>query len=205
MKQLLILIFFCFITAQSGFAMPSIRPVHIPPMPPEIDLSTVAKSNEEGKTKITIISLEGFSASQDTRFRRIVKNTEAVINSIAFRTLIEGWYFEGKNQFHMTSDSPKAVYRKIMGSNWELDYRLEWIWKTSVIGYTRPEVRWIVFNSRKFDSLPDDMIAQNICHEFGGHKLGRYNHEFEPTPERLFSVPYGAGWSCGEIYRELFK
>lgn len=170
-----------------------------------IALGLLVLSTPAFAVKVEVVSLTGFSHIQAARFRQVAKNTEAVINSPGFKAMIEGWYWKKKNRFVDTTDTPKQVYAKISSKDWKLEYRLEWLWARSTIGYTYPDVPWIALNSRKWGVLDDADISANICHEAGGHKFGRYAHTFEWTPDRPYSVPYGLGYACSYFYRKMYE
>jgi hypothetical protein len=175
------------------------------PVPSKPDTEIVLAPTVVTYVAIEIVSLTGFTPEQETRFRKIVSNTEAVINEVQFKKEVEGWRWNGKNSFVDTSDTPKQVYSKVTSQSWKLEYRLEKLRPFSkTIGYTYPNVSWIAFNAKKFPVLEDAEIAANICHEYAGHKLGRYQHGQQYTKDRPYSVPYGLGSICERIYKRLF-
>lgn len=174
-----------------------------PPILPELDIELPARS--ERLVKIEIKSLKGFDSIQELRFRNIVANLNKVVNLKAFETEVKAHTYKGKNYFVDTSDTPEEVFNKITSADWPLEYRLEWIAARSTIGYTYPNVSWIALNSRKFYSLTDADIAANICHEYGGHKFGRYNHAMKWSESRDYSAPYGLGTICNKLYKRVVK
>lgn len=157
------------------------------------------------KTEVVIVYLSGFSPKEEARFKEIVRKTQIVINLPQFQSRVENFTFNGEKRFHFTPDSTIKVFQKITSQRWLLEYKLEWIWAKSTIGYTMKSVSWIALNSRRFGKMKDSAVAANICHEFGGHKLGSYDHEKQWNPKRDFSVPYGIGTICGELYEELTR
>lgn len=155
--------------------------------------------------KLEVISLKGFEGDKELRFRNIVANTQKVVNLKAFEERVKFHTFNGKNYFVDTTDTPVQVYEKVTSEDWKLEYRLEWISASSTIGYTYPSVKWIALNSRKWYQLDDAEISANICHEYGGHKFGRYNHAQKWARSRDYSTPYGLGTICEELYRKVIK
>ena len=152
---------------------------------------------------VKVTKLSGFSVPEAARFSRIVDGVEQIINSPEFKTMAVGWYFKGENRYHDTTATPAEVYARVTSQDWALDYELQSrIFKTSTIGYTKPSWSKIVLYRDKFHNLDDAEIARNICHEYGGHKLGRYGHSMKPTPERPFSAPYGLGYICWKLYKK---
>ena len=203
MKSVFILILVFFITscAQVPVKPPSDVATEVL-APVEVVTETPAPVFTVQGLKIGIKELKGFSTVQEKRFREIVAETEKTINSEKFKASVRDWYHKGKKQFFDTTDTNEQVLAKILSYDWVLEYRLEKMRiGSSVIGYTYPDVTWIVINARKWSSLSDAEISGNICHEYGGHKLGRYKHEYNNSPNRPFSVPYGVGYLC----RDLFK
>jgi len=155
-------------------------------------------------TGVEVKSLRGFNSIQELRFRHISANVQLVINHKLFREKILTHTYNKKLDFVDTTDTPAQVYAKIMSKPWVLEYRLEKIKNTSVIGYTYPSVSWIALSSGKWLNLKDWEIARNICHEYGGHKFGRYSHAMKWSRSRDFSAPYGIGKACSDVYKVLF-
>jgi hypothetical protein len=160
------------------------------------------------KTRVELVSLTGFSKSQEERFKKILTNVEVVLNSDEFKKAILNHTWEGKKQFVDTTDTNQQVLDKILSKYWKVEYRLEYIKKKLfvplTVGYTLPSVSWIVINSKIFDDYDDELIANNIFHEYGGHKLGRYSHSKKRNKTREYSVPYAVGNIAEKIYRKMF-
>jgi hypothetical protein len=175
-----------------------------PKVPVVVAPEVIVPSKVEGMpVQILILSLKGFNGVQEMRFRAVSANTEVIINSAEFKDKIIGWKYSNKSQFVSTSDSPAQVYQKIMSKHWALDYKLESL-RSSTVGYTYPDVNWIAINSNKWNKFEDADISGNICHEYGGHKLGRYDHTSSYNSARPYSAPYGIGDTCRELYRKKF-
>jgi hypothetical protein len=168
------------------------------PLPPAISKQEV---------EVVVRELKWFSAiaGAEERFRKIAANTQKVINSKAFEHRVRNHRYLGDLQFVDTTDTPDEVYEKITSSNWNLEYHLvKMRLGSSVVAYTNTNDNWIAFNSRKWLTLSDADIASNICHEYGGHKLGKYTHAKVWSKARDFSAPYGIGTACESVYREMF-
>lgn len=152
---------------------------------------------------VKVANLSGFSVAEASRFTRIADGVEQIVNSPEFRAMVLEWHYKGAKRFVDTNDTPAEVLKKITSQDWALVYELQSrLWKTSTIGYTKPSWTKIVIYRDKFHNLDDAEIARNICHEYGGHKLGRYGHSSRPTPERPYSVPYGVGFICWKLYKK---
>lgn len=188
-------------------AVDTMKPVEVKPSQPTLPEHPKPLPDQKPEIAIIIKELKWFSAipGSDARFRKIAANTQKVINSKKFEDRIRGHKYEGKSQFVDTTDTPDQVYEKIMSKDWVLEYRLEKLrLGSSTIGYTYPSVSWIAFNSRKWHVLSDADISANICHEYGGHKFGRYSHSMKWNKARPYSTPYGIGTACSEVYEEMF-
>jgi hypothetical protein len=65
---------------------------------------------------------------------------------------------------------------------------------TSAVAYRQPPADMIFINRAHFDVGHSDFdlyeLAGTLAHEGIGHLLGGYDHSFEWTPSRDFSVPY---------------
>lgn len=201
--KLLILLLGVFLVSGMASRRPQIPP-NTAPTPAPTEVETMAARTDR-LVKIEVKSLQGFNGEQELRFRHIVANTEKVVNLKAFEEMVKAHSYQGKNYFVDTTDTPVQVYEKITSANWILEYRLEWLWAKSTIGYTYPSVTWIAFNSRKWYSLSDAEISANICHEYAGHKFGRYSHSQEWNKARPYSAPYGIGTICEKLYKRLVK
>lgn len=178
------------------------QPVPELPPPPVQAPETLPAKAPNIKVRILVKSLTNFSPAAAARFRKVVANLETVVNSPEFEAGVKGWYHKGKNEFFDTTDTPAQVFNKITSKDWELEYKMMWLAHKSTVGYTKPEVSWIALNTRNY--LADEDLAQNICHEYGAHKLGGYVHSYYPTADRPFSGPYGVGYLCGTIYEKMF-
>jgi len=172
-----------------------------PDIPPPTTPKETLPSRTERLIKVHVKSLQGFNGEQELRFRHIAASVEKIVNLKLFEEMVKAHSYQGKNYFVDSTDTPAQVFEKITSTDWVLEYRLEALNPfSSVIGYTLPTVTWIAFNSRKWYSLSDADIAANICHEFGAHKLGRYNHSAKWNKARDYSVPYAIGTICSKLY-----
>jgi hypothetical protein len=178
---------------------PNTAPTPIPTTPETLPART------ERLIKIQVMSLKDFNGEQDLRFRHIVAGVEKVVNLKGFEEMVKAHTYKGKSLFVDTSDSPSQVFEKITSKDWLLEYRIERLTSNKTIGYTLPSVTWIAFNSKFWYKLEDAEIAANICHEYGGHKFGRYSHSMKWNEARDYSAPYGLGTICKNLYRRVMK
>ncbi len=157
----------------------------------------VGMTSGKPQVLVKVKSLKGFNADQALRFIAVANNTQVVINSDEFRSAIVTHTWKSVSTLTDTTDTPFQVFAKITAADWNL--------ARSTIGYTYPDVSWIAINSRKWDSLTDADISGNICHEYGGHKFGKYSHSMKWTASRDHSAPYWIGDKCREVYSKLFR
>jgi len=183
-----------FIISMACFGMGSKPPVKVP------DVVTLPQPSPV-HVEIQILKLTGYSPKQEVRYRKVIARTEEVINSEAFKARVLNFQHKGKAQFFDTLDSNQTVLTKVLSKHWPLDSRLEYMRKgSSTIGYTYSSVQWLALNARKFDGLSDKELSANLCHEMGGHKIGRYGHSSNYTSNRPLSGPYALGAICSDLY-----
>lgn len=110
----------------------------------------------------------------------------------------------GSSGFENTDDTPEQVWAKMQAADVVIDvliYQPSW-WERmkdrmgkGVVGYEDSDgvhVNGLILDG---ESMPD--VADNLAHETF-HQLG-YTHDFNPTPERPYSAPYGVGVMVGEV------
>lgn len=165
--------------------------------------TTPPKTNEPTSEvfRFDLINLSGFTDSEKEKMKRVILNTEKIVFSKDFDSKVLGFKFNGENKFHYTEKSNKEVLELLKSKPWVIDYRKEWLWAKSTIAYTYPSISYVVINSRRFGELLESDISANICHEIGGHKVGGFDHEKKWNKKRDYSVPYGIGSICSELYK----
>lgn len=79
---------------------------------------------------------------------------------------------------------------------------------TAAIAYRQPPDPAVFFNRAYYDVTSADFdiyeLAGSLAHEALGHSLGGYDHAFDWTPDRDFSVPYsisGASSRNGDAFQ----
>lgn len=113
----------------------------------------------------------------------------------------------------MTSLSPGQVFETIMSGAEKLSPEIDGeadISVTldardagSVIGYTYPNTRMQWIYASFFGRATPADIAGNLAHEYC-HKIG-FEHEFNFTSLRQYTVPYAIGYLTREIANNLTK
>ena len=142
---------------------------------------------------------------------------EAAINSEAFRNRVLNFTYQGKKEFVQNNGmTNQQIYDYLMSGaeklpapsapNHVMDLSLALYAPgifddKTVIGYTSEDDPIIHINRRIYrDSDPSD-IADNLVHEWC-HKMG-FDHDFEVTERRNYSVPYGIGYIIDDLVQKL--
>lgn len=89
----------------------------------------------------------------------------------------------------------------------EVDYELDLIVDDyyspfNTVGKTYPDVKYILCNTKFFDSYPTKLVGSNFLHEWG-HKLG-FDHDFNWTYERDFSICYQLNLIYEAVWEEVY-
>ena len=114
--------------------------------------------------------------------------------------------------FYYTDLTKEQVYQKLMDcaedlspvKDQEIDICIDTYYKNNgVIGYTYPNTKWQWINLKFFKNYTAADVASNFAHEFA-HKLG-FDHEYNFTNNRQYSVPYAVGYKINEICNKLLK
>lgn len=157
--------------------------------------------------KVETINLEDFKEDEE-RFKKIAKNVEFIINSSEFKELVLGHVVTplSRKGFYDVSDmlkmSNEEAFDTMMNGDWKLNY-IRYCSSKSTVGYTYPSVSWIKINSCHSNYKSDELVAQNICHEYGGHKRG-FRHNSSDNKYRPYSFPYAVGAICKSLYVKHF-
>lgn len=181
-------------------------PVDVP-TPPSL-IESLSANIFHVHRKVTISNLEGFTPEQKQRLKTIVIVLEKVINSDEMRQLVS----EHRVQPYKSSvdfwdvEAPLAMsgrdaWAKTMSDDWNMEY-MGYSSRSSTVGYTYENVNWIKLNTRHVNFKDDSLIAQNMCHEFGGHKRG-FRHSYRNSIYRSYSYPYAIGNMCRILYKKF--
>jgi hypothetical protein len=154
--------------------------------------------------------MSGFSSLEIQRLTHIAKNLEKIINGseitdllsqhrvVPYKTAVSFW--DINSPLELTWRDAWAI---TMRSDWDMDYEGYKSWR-STVGYTYANVKWIKLNKSHSNFRHDHLIAQNFCHEFGGHKRG-FRHASKNNVYRPYSYPYALGKICADLYQKHFK
>jgi len=162
---------------------------------------------------VIIQSLSGFNDSQEQFVRSAMRKFETAMNSgllkqriIGF-TNIPGLRFEDNLGF-----TNQQVYEKLIAGsetykpevNFQADLFLVLVEEFiplflpyTAIGFGLPGSKEITTGTWWFNRASEARYAGHIAHEWS-HKAG-FDHSFEPTPTRQFSVPYAFGAIVEEL------
>jgi hypothetical protein len=168
---------------------------------------------DQSRMKVNFLALNGYSEADQEKVRAAAALLERVLNSAEFRQAVLS-FTGGGTGVGASGDRPGFVgskgltndqlYQTLMrgresyaaADDYTLDVSLSlyvppWHKRHAVIGYTYPESEIIYANQYFFRDFTPGEVAANLAHEWT-HKLG-FEHAYERTPDRPFSVPYGIG------------
>ena len=153
------------------------------------------------------ISLKDFNRDQESKMRKAIERLLIVINSKEFKTRVLDHQYNNEFAFaNNNGQTNEEIYNTIMDGaeslNSEVDQEIDidvtlYYKNNSTVGYTYPNTPNIWVNNKFFSTFSLGKVAANLTHEWT-HKLG-YEHDFNSTTKRSFSVPYGVG----KIMQEL--
>ncbi len=148
----------------------------------------------------------------------LVGATMQIVNSPEFKSRVLGAYYNKRPGFTYTTDTPEQVMQKVLNGNertnqegndchWSLKYKFQLqapkpFQNYVVVGWTTPYDPIVYINTYGYDKRSDAGIVGTIVHE-EAHKLG-YDHPFNNTPDRPYSVPYALGNIAAELYSKKF-
>lgn len=152
-----------------------------------------------------------FFANDLLKLNKAIKYVEEFINSVEFEVLVLNYKFTDsdgfvREYFHYTDLSRAEVLAKIFSGSEvlnpeadgeaDIQIELDTSWTRNVIGYTYPTTPWQWIYAKFFRNWSAEEIAGNLMHEYM-HKLG-FDHEYQYTYDREYSVPYALGYACEE-------
>ena len=166
----------------------------------------------------TNLKSSNFFTNDLIKLNKAVKYVEEFVNSEEFKTLVLNFKFTDYDEviypgFHYTPFTRQGILSTILSgsevltpeSDGEADIQIELdtSWTLNVIGYTYPTTptQWIY--AKFFRNWSAEEIAGNIMHEYM-HKLG-FDHEYQYTFNREFSVPYALGYACEKYAKSSQK
>lgn len=151
--------------------------------------------------------LRDFSAQQAQKMDEAIEKLVAIVNSEKFKQRVLNHTYNGVLTFVDNEGlTNREIYERLMqgsetlnpaiDSEMDIDITLYYS-NNSTVGYTYPNSERIWVNDKFFRSNSLGRVAANVIHEWT-HKLG-FDHDFNRTTRRNYSVPYG----IGTIVRQL--
>jgi hypothetical protein len=171
--------------------------------------------------RVNLVEKVDFKPGEAEKLSNAVAIWEKVWNSPEFQHLVLNFgYYERvgffrrlkyRSGFRLTQYNSKGVLDFILSGSeilspekdGEADIALTIDRRTteSVIGYTYPATKMQWIYSKFFNSMDVAEIAGNLAHEYC-HKLG-FEHEFNPTALRQYTVPYAIGYMTRDLARKM--
>jgi hypothetical protein len=162
-----------------------------------------------GQFTATINSIRKYG-NYETKAREAVASFVKIYNSDEFKLRVVNFKWKGQNQFADSAGlTNEQVYNKILsgseianaGNDFDADINLKAYSKGwplgSAIGFTDPDDNLIYTKWHFIKKSTVKELAAHYAHEYC-HCLG-FEHDFEDTDQRPFSVPY----AIGDIIEEL--
>lgn len=165
---------------------------------------------EEAFTFDFNVKMIRMNRDKEEKVYRAIELLRDVVKSAEFKKRILNHKYKGRKIFFQNRGlSNYQIYRKLLAGVEELNpYRnnamdLELALFTdhssNVIGYTLPTTRRVWMNTKYFNRYSTIQIAANLFHEWL-HKLG-FDHDYDRTMRRKYSVPYAIGYIVRDIAR----
>jgi hypothetical protein len=173
----------------------------LPQEKPVVTLPQHSQPTIESEYKVKFIPVEYYTTpEQRTKITRSgvkVKETmqsECAKDFILKRKLIDT---NGKTQ--------QQVYDHLMSLSGDVPVKMYYRRFTSAVAYRQPPSKEINLNTKYFTTdLSDCEWAATMAHEGLGHSLGEYDHDFEYSPSRSYSVPYTLGGGDSALGGDVF-
>jgi hypothetical protein len=173
-------------------------------------------ASEEG-LRVQIDALHGFSQIDEEKVERAATVLEGALNSEEFQNEVLNFTWNGERSFADNGGlTNEKIYSAIIAgretysdqedhiANLNLTlYSPPFFKRWSVVGYGYPGKPQVYVNRNYFKSMSLASLAGLLAHEWC-HKLG-FNHDYQRTAKRPYSVPYGVGGIVTQIANALFK
>lgn len=183
--------------------------------------------------KVILNKHSGFTGTRYVKLLRCVDLLEKTVNSPAFEERVKNFSYykwvtirygflglkkrqvlERGDNFRWNDGLTKEeIFNDLMEGDevllpekdFEIDLDMSYIVRSynGVLGYTYPNIIGTYIYSWFFDSAEDWEIVGNMMHEYW-HKKG-FDHEFNFTALREFTVPYAIGYIAEKVAKEIKK
>lgn len=157
------------------------------------------------------LSIRDFSAEKEAKLQDAIERMLIVINSEDFKQKVLNHEYQGVKTFVDNKGlSNEEVYQVLLDGaetlNGVVDHEMDldltlYYANNSTVGYTYPNTNRVWTNDKFFTTNSLGKVAGNIVHEWT-HKLG-FEHDFNSTARRNYSVPYAVGNIIQELVDSL--
>jgi hypothetical protein len=182
--------------------------------PPPMTLPTPTNIDDvTGGLTVQIRKANYFSATQLAKLNSAREFLEKVLNSEEFKQKVLHHTYNNQETYVQNGGLTNLqIYKKMMmgaesypvqtEANRTMDFFAELYYsRKNVIGYTNPSTATVFMNSKYFNYFTPAQVAGNMVHEWL-HKLG-FEHDYDRTARRPFSVPYAVGDMVDELMLKL--
>jgi hypothetical protein len=173
-------------------------------------VSSAAKnfSSKLTLTNYTLASSRSKVLKAEQLLLKVIRSPEFKKAVLEYTYRLKGKKYAG---FSTTSLTRQQVYEKIIAgaesylkqdnNRMDLTLTLYTDNDSNTVGYTYPNKKTVYVNTKFFYDNEPVYVAQNMMHEWL-HKIG-FDHDFEETLRRPYSVPYAVGRLIGSVYNKL--
>ena len=164
--------------------------------------------------RVNILDTKNFSNKDQKKLDTVIATVESVLSSEAFHQRVLNYTYQGKKQFAWNDGKTnEEIYRELMqgnesstpGANGVVDLSVDlwtpWYIFSKALAYTTPSTKWIHLKKSYYRSGSISALADTMVHEWT-HKLG-FNHPYNATAERPYTVPYGVGGIVDDLASKL--
>ncbi len=165
-------------------------------------------SSSSSALELKVTDRENFSAAQSQKLDQAIVVLDQILNTPEFKEAILNFSYQGKLGFIQNNGkSNLEIYEALMAGAEQFpsprpadgvaDMRLSIytppFWKpiSRAIAFTSPSDPFLHVYNRYYNNASIADISNTVIHEWT-HKMG-FDHDFNATPERPYSVPYGVG------------
>jgi hypothetical protein len=158
--------------------------------------------------KLSVTDRQSFSTEQNQKLDQAITVLDQVLNSAEFREAVLNFSHNGVPGFVNNNGlSNLEIYHQLMDAaekfpvqhpadqvaDMKLSIYFPPFWKpySRAVAFTSPSDPWLHIYNRYYNDAKISDIANTVIHEWT-HKMG-FDHDFNPTPDRPYSVPYGIG------------
>jgi hypothetical protein len=166
---------------------------------------------------INISDRSNLTAAQSAKIDQAVSVLNKVMNSTELKTAILNFTYSGSQQFVQNNGLTNAeIYQTLMAgaelypssslANYAADIKVKiyyppWYSTTSAVAFTSTSDAYLNIYSSYFSSSSVAALSETLIHEWT-HKLG-FDHDYDSTARRPYSVPYGIGGIVYDLARKV--